>query len=173
MTWRFKLLALAALAHLILVASSAAHLRLATPRTAAARTIAAYGALSGSDNTFGFFAPHVAPEFHLQFTITSADGRVWEEPANRGVTREASLRFDSMTSLFAFDDLQPRIAASWAAALFGRYPDATRVEMLVEAEDMPTMESFRDGNRPEWDTIYTGDFSRRIESPDKMANSDR
>ncbi len=163
MTWRFKLLALAAAAHLILVASSAAHFRLIEPRTTAGRAIAAYGALSGSDNSFGFFAPHVAPEFHLQFTITGADGRTWEEPANRGLTREASLRFDSMTSLFVYEHLQTRVASSWAAALFGRYPEATRVEMKLEAQDMPTMEAFRDGNRAEWETVYEGDFSRRSE----------
>ena len=60
-----------------------------------------YGLLSGSDNSYAFFAPGVAPEFRVTFTLTDADGNTWEESGNQGATREAELRYDSMTSIAA------------------------------------------------------------------------
>jgi hypothetical protein len=160
MSLRFGLLTAFAAFHLVLVACGAAHIRLFSPRTPVGHTVDAYAALSGADNTFGFFAPGVAPRFTVQFTLTDDAGRSWDEQAEQGVTREANLRFDSMASMFTFKGLRGKVGASWAAALFGRYPHVRQVEILAEAEVMPTMEAYRDGLRPESETVYNATFTR-------------
>jgi hypothetical protein len=160
MTLRFAFLTALAAFHLVLVAGGAAHIRLFSPRTAVGTTVTAYSALSGADNSFGFFAPGVAPQFQVHFTLTDDAGKTWEESGEQGTTREANLRFDSTASMFAYKKLRGEVAKSWAAALFGRYPHVRQVEVLAEAEDMPTMEGYREGCRPEWDTVYTASFTR-------------
>lgn len=157
---RYAFFAIAAVAHLVLVGASAAHIRLFSPDSPLDTAVGHYGSLSGSDNSYAFFAPGVAPQFRVTFTLTDAQGNTWEESGNQGATREAELRYDSMTSMFMFKPLRPRIAASWAAAMFGRYPNAEKVEVAVEAEDMPTMEAYRDGYRPEWAPVYGTAFTR-------------
>ena len=157
---RFACVTALAACHLILVAASAAHFPLYSHRTAVGHAIDGVKAFSGADNTFAFFAPGVAPEFSVQFTLTDDTGKTWQETAEQGATREANLRFDSMASMFTYHGLRRHIAASWAAALFGRYPHVRQVEILAEAQDMPTMEAFRDDYRPEWETVYYTDLSR-------------
>ncbi len=159
MNVRLAFFAVAAGAHLLLVAASAAHVQVAPPGTAGL-VLDGYGALSGSDNTYSFFAPGVAPQFRVTFTLTDADGHSWEETPDVGATREANLRFDSMTGMFTYPKLRKGVAASWSAALFGKHPKAEHVEIAVEAQDMPTMESYRDGYRPEWEPVYWVAFSR-------------
>jgi hypothetical protein len=160
MKLRYAFFTVAAIFHLILVASSAAHVRLFSPDSPIDTAVDHYGSLSGSDNSYAFFAPGVAPEFRVTFTLTDSDGNTWEESGNQGATREAELRYDSMTSMFTFRKLRGRIAASWAATMFGKHPNAERVEVAVEAQDMPTMEAYRDGYRPEWSPVYTTAFTR-------------
>jgi hypothetical protein len=160
MTLRFALLTAAAAFHLVLVACGAAHIRLFSPRTPVGHTIDTYATLAGADNSFGFFAPGVAPRFTVQFTLTDDAGRTWEETAEQGSTHEANLRYGSMTSMFSFERLRGKVAASWAAALFGRYPRVQQVEVLAEAEVTPPMVAYRDGFRPERETVYSATFTR-------------
>jgi hypothetical protein len=160
MNLRFAILTVLAAFHLLLVFCGAAHIRLISTRTPVGHAIEGCAALSGADNSFGFFAPAVAPQFSVQFTLTDDSGKTWEETAEQGTTREANLRFDSMASMFTYKKLRGKVAASWAAALFGKYPHVRQIEILAEAEDMPTMEGYRDDFRPEWETVYTATFTR-------------
>jgi hypothetical protein len=160
MTLRFALLTAAAAFHLVLVATSAAHIRLVSPRIPAGRAVEAYATLSGANNSFAFFAPAVAPQFTATFTLTDDTGRTWVETGDQGATHEADLRFQGVTSMFVYERFQERVGASWAAALFGKYPQLRQVEILVEAENMPTMKHYIQGARPVWDTVYSGTFVR-------------
>ena len=160
MTFRFALLTAAATFHLVLVATSAAHIRLFSPRLPAGRAVEAYATLAGANNSFAFFAPAVAPQFTAQFTLTDDTGRTWVETGDQGATHEANLRFQGVTSMFVYERFSERVGASWAAALFGRYPHVRQIEILVEAENMPTMKHYVEGMRPDWDTIYSGTFVR-------------
>ena len=165
MKTRFKIFAVLAGIHLVLVAASAAHLQIVTPEDPIGRGVLAYESFSGADNTFAFFAPSVAPQFRATFTLTDAGGKSWEEAPEQGATREANLRFDSVTNMFSYPHLSRRIAASMAASLFGRRSDAAECEVFVELQDTPTMEAYRDGVRPEWQPVYLRSFYRDTQAP--------
>jgi hypothetical protein len=160
MTLRFALLTAAAAFHLVLVASAASHIRLFSPRIPAGRAIENYATLAGANNGFAFFAPAVAPQFTVTFTLTDDQGQTWVENGDQGATHEANLRYQGVTSMFVYERFQERVGASWAAALFGKYPHVRQVEILVEAENMPTMKHYVQGARPVWDTVYSGSFVR-------------
>ena len=63
MTARHAAVAVLAAAHLTLVVCGAARLR--PPHGPAGSAVRFYGALSGSDNGFGFFAPGVASQVRM------------------------------------------------------------------------------------------------------------
>jgi hypothetical protein len=160
MSLRFAFLTALAAFHLVLVASSAAHIRLFSPRNEVGRAVTSYTALSAADATFSFFAPAVAPQFQSHFALTDDTGRTWEESGEQGATHEANLRFDGVTGMFAYARFRDQVGASWAAAFFGRYPNLRKVEILAEAENIPTMPHFLEGAEAQWDTVYTGTFTR-------------
>src|SRR5262249_42632119 len=112
-----------------------------------------YGALSGVDNTYGFFAPDVGSQVRAAFILTDAHGRSWNESLEHGPTRECNLRLsgivDSMFALSIEDDDQ---IDCWAAAMFGRHPTAETCTIRLQAFNVPTMAEYRAGKRPEWIT---------------------
>jgi hypothetical protein len=163
MSLRFAFLTVLAAFHLVLVASSAAHIRPFTQSNELGRVVTSYAALSSADATFSFFAPAVAPQFQSHFALTDDTGRTWEETGDQGATHEANLRFDGVTGMFAYERFRDQVGASWAAAYFGRYPNLRKVEILAEAENIPTMPHFLDGAESRWDTIYTATFTRDSE----------
>ncbi len=167
MSLKFSLLTALAAFHLVLVAASAAHVRLFSFRTSAGRAGITYAALSGADASFSFFAPAVAPQFQSHFALTDDTGKTWEESGDQGTTHEANLRFDGVTGMFVYERFRDQIGRSWAAALFGKYPHVRQIDILAEAENMPTMPHWLDGARPQWDTVYTGTFTRDDGSGDE------
>src|SRR3954471_24558921 len=77
MTRRHALATLAAACHLILVVCGASSLVFSSPPSEddfARQTVRLYGALSGSDNGYGFFAPGVGPQVRATFTLRDASG---------------------------------------------------------------------------------------------------
>jgi hypothetical protein len=55
------------------------------------------------------------------------------------------------------------MAASWAGMMFGRHPQAVEVVVRVELCTLPTLEQYRAGQQPSWDTIYEATFGREDE----------
>src|SRR3981081_4453496 len=147
MSLRFAFLTALAAFHLVLVASSAAHIRLFSPRNQVGRAVTSYAAFSGADASFSFFAPAVAPQFQAHFALTDDTGRTWEESGEQGATHEANLRFDGVTGMFAYARFRDQVGASWAA-------------VLAEAENIPTMPHCLEGAEAQWDVVYTGTFTR-------------
>ena len=160
MSLKFAFLTALAAFHLVLVASSAAHFHPFSPHNEVGQAVTSYAAFAGADATFSFFAPAVAPQFQAHFALTDDTGRTWEESGDQGATHEANLRFDGVTGMFAYGRFRDQVGASWAAAFFGRYPNLRKVEILAEAENIPTMPHFLDGAESRWDTIYTATFTR-------------
>lgn len=166
MKTRTTFLILLALMHLVLVVCGAARFKLASGQSLAGFLLGHYGTLSGSDTTYGFFAPNVAPQITATFTLSDKNARTWVvSPEDLGVTSEADLRFESSINMTTFEQFRESIPASWAAALLGRYPEAVKVEVLVQSQLLPTMEYFRAGYKPRWEVVFRGSFSRREARP--------
>src|SRR5262249_50739225 len=146
--------------HLLLVVCGAAGLSLLPDGTGPGKALRWYGAMSGSDNGYGFFAPGVASQFRATFTLSDGAGRGWTDTLEGEPNPEVTLRIRSIVGLFAEGGLGPALAASWAAKLFGRHPDARHLLVRVEAYDLPTMAEYRDGERPRWQPIYEATFAR-------------
>jgi hypothetical protein len=125
--------------------------------------IARYGALSGTDSAYGFFAPSVGTQLQVTFELTDAAGKTTTDILTTGVSKEADLRIGDMVAIFWMDDqdLKRSIAASWAGRMLARHPDAVRVVVHLDAYDLPTMAGYREGKRPEWGPYYEAEFVRR------------
>lgn len=129
----------------------------------AGRAVRWYGAMSGADAGYSYFAPHVGSELRIRFVLSDAHGRQWEDRLTADHNQEVRLRVGSMTGLFPADPeaevFRHDLAASWAATMFGRHPTAERVIVEVDVHDVPSMADYRAGYRPEWVTVYAATFS--------------
>jgi hypothetical protein len=164
---------LAALAaHLTLVVWGAGNMP-SLPDGPVAQALRWYSALSGADGSFGFFSPGVPPQYRAQFTLVGKDGRTWTDTLERGGSHEARLRLSGIADkLFPLDpeerppDFQRTLTASWAAALFARHPEASRVVVRVEAYEVPSLADYQGGARLDWETIYEVTFTRTGADPE-------
>jgi hypothetical protein len=157
---RLRILAIVlAAVHLVLVVCGAVHFRL-VPLQWGGIVQHTYGALSGSDSGFGFFAPGVASALRATFTMTDDEGRTWTDVLEHGNNREARLRLGTVVSNFAEESMRRDVAASCAATPFGRHPTARQVVVRVEVYELPPMDAYRDGARPEWVPVYEVTVSR-------------
>jgi hypothetical protein len=156
MTARHAFLTTVAAAHLILVICGAAGF------LSEERALGWYGEVSGAGNEYGFFAPGVGASYQATFTMTDEDGRTWTDDLDRGDTHEVMLRYNNGFS--ALDGLGSDLAASWAATMFGRHPQAQQVTVQFQEYDPPSMEEYRAGNRAEWKTFYQGTFVRESQA---------
>jgi hypothetical protein len=125
--------------------------------------ISQYGALSGTDSAYGFFAPSVGTQLQVTFVLTDAAGKITTDVLTTGVSKEADLRIGDMVAIFWMDDqnLQRSLVGSWAGRMLARHPEATRVAVNLDAYDLPTMAEYREGKRPEWSPYYEAEFVRR------------
>jgi hypothetical protein len=118
-----------------------------------------YGAMTGADSGYGFFAPGVGPQAQATFTLHDAAGHSWTDTID-GDNQEVRLRLGSMLTNSEVESLRPGLTASWAAVMFGRHPEATRVIVRVQLYDTPTMADFRAGATPAWQTVFEASFTR-------------
>ncbi|MGK4002627.1 hypothetical protein WMF31_08390 [Sorangium sp. So ce1036] len=121
------------------------------------RAVAYYGALSGADSGYNFFAPEVNALPWATFQIADAGGTARAEVLESGANHEADLRVRSIISLFLLADheaLRRSLVASWAGKMFARHPGAESVVVRLEICDLPSMQGYRDGARPSWDLLY-------------------
>jgi hypothetical protein len=164
MNTRQLLAAVVAGIHLMLVIGGAANISLPRWTGVAGRCIRWYGAVSGADSGYGFFAPGVASETRATITLTDGKGRTWTEAFEAGGNQEVQLRLGSMVSTAASPGVRRKLAASWAGKFFAIHPEVESVLVRVEYYDLPQMDEYRDGERPEWVTEYEVEFFRN-ESP--------
>lgn len=131
----------------------------------APRLLALYGALSGTDSSYGFFAPEVGTQLRVTFELTCADGTKRTDILTTGASHEADLRIGDMVAIFwmADENLQRGLAGSWAGRMLARHPDATRVLVHLDAYELPTMAEYKRGERPDWSLYYEAEFVRRAQ----------
>lgn len=156
--------ALAAL-HGIVVVLGAANLRV-QERGAIGELVTWYGALTGAERGFGFFAPQVNTQARASFTIVDKDGHSFERSLEEGSSAESTLRINNLGSRFwqILDkgslDLRHSMAASWAGKMFARYPQAKQVTVHFEVFQLYSMAEYRAGRIPHWTRLYDAVFSR-------------
>jgi hypothetical protein len=168
MSTRQILAAAAAGIHLILVMGGAANISLPRWSGVAGSGIRWYAALSGADSGYGFFAPGVASETRATFTLTDGAGRTWTEEFNANGNQEVQLRLGSMVSTAASPGIRRKLAASWAGKFFAIHPEVESVLVQVEYYDLPPMDEYQDGERPEWVTEYEVEFFRNEATPHEV-----
>lgn len=161
------LAAFAGAVHVAIVASGAAGIRFAHS-TLPGTLLEIYGAYSGADNSYGFFAPGVAAEWRAAFDLYDPATNRWTTRLRTPGNREVALLDSTINGHFARDDLRESLAASWAAAAMAEAPSAAAIVVRAEAFLVPTMEDYRDGARGRWQTMAafaftTGDRVRSAE----------
>jgi hypothetical protein len=159
MVRRQRFLVLLAGAHLVLVVCGATGL-FPGARTWPGRALAAYGALSGADNSYGFFAPGVAPQRRARFVLTDRSGHSWTEHLTGSARSEASLRVGSIFDTAADPQWREEMTTFWVARLFARHRSAQSITALLEVEILPSMEEHREGRRPCWRVEFQATFER-------------
>jgi len=123
-----------------------------------------YSALSGAGSGYSFYAPSVRPAPHATFTVIDRDGRSVVDTLQTGVTREADLRMQDLIDVAyhrrADRAVRHQLAASWAAEMFTRHPDAERVQVEVGHRRMPPMAALRAGATPGWRSVFRAQVVR-------------
>src|SRR5262245_11837514 len=151
MTLRHAILVFLAAAHLTYAGFAAFSWPLLPSQPQLNRAVRLYGAVSGSENRFGFFAPDVGWLVRAKFQLTDKTGRTWTDTLERGPNRECNLRLmgivDTMFALEIEDEVQVQ---SWAAAMLGRHPAAETCTVMIETYQTPRMPEYRMGQRPKW-----------------------
>lgn len=150
--------------HLAIAAAGAAGLPLLPIESSAGNGLAAIREASGSDNSYGFFAPAVASSKRVRLMVTDARGRTAESPLDSvRATQEVVLRLGTILdhANAADEKLRRALLASFAAHAFGTNPDAVRVHVVIESYRIPTMAETRAGEKPAWAALFEADFVRK------------
>jgi hypothetical protein len=160
---RLKIWGIIAGLHILVTAFGATMIQL--PRdNVLIRALYFYGRLSGAAQGFNYFAPEIGSELRAHFQIIKADGTSLDDTFGGTASREAQLRFNNVVGEIAqaIDSEKDRkaLAAAWAAKMFNRYPDAKKVNVIIESYKLPSMEGYREGHSTGWLLFYKGIFVR-------------
>ncbi|MCY0992968.1 hypothetical protein OV203_37855 [Nannocystis sp. ILAH1] len=170
MTLRRRLLLLAAVAaHLVLVALGGLGF---CPCGAGplGPLLIAYGALTGANNGYGFYAPSVGDPPTLTLTLVDDAGRTAVDRLVPKITREADIRVEDLIEVFhdrrSDDAVRGRLAASWAATLFARHPEARSVTVDMGFHRVPSLVKAARGARARWRSVYRARVVRPAHATD-------
>ena len=149
--------------HLALVIAGAAHLT-AHVHPPVASGLRFYDAVSGAGDSYSFFAPAVGPELRARFVLTTPQGTRSEEVLGTGKSREVGFRLGTLAGtvyvLARRTDLRRAFLGALAANRFGAHPEASLVQVSIDAWEMPTMAEYRIGVRPRWRSLEEATFVR-------------
>jgi len=144
----------AALLHLLLVLCAVLHVR--PPGV----PLQFYGQWSGASNPFNFFAPVITPSVQVSFEMALDSGELVREEM-RTSDDVMNVRTYCLALNFHLMGSQDDVARAWAAKMFGRHPTARSVTLRMEEFRLPSMEQYREGQRPRWAERYQASFERR------------
>ena len=133
------------------------------------RVLDEYGAVSGANSGYGFFAPGVSFQLGARFDVVDRDGVITHASLATGTSHEADIRVGNIIDQFGSvgDDeedeegavrVRRALAASLAGKMFGRHPEAAAVVVRLETFEPVSMEAWRGGERPRWNPLYTAKF---------------
>jgi hypothetical protein len=181
---KHKLMMLFAMIHLGLAALGAAAVPLGSPDNVP--LVEWYRHFTGTDNSFRFFAPGVAPQERVIFELTDSAGASWTDTLRIGPNHEANMCFETVPVVLAAADDQTawNMLHSMSETMLKRHPTAVRVNVRVEtfaavwatnesakpAIDFPRMTEYQRGKRPEWLLVYEVQFPPE---PDSIASDDK
>ena len=122
-----------------------------------------YGELTGSGQSYGFFAPGVWGQIRASFDVIDKNDHSTPVSLDTGLSREAGLRVGNIINEFTEQaedlvKLQRSLSSSLAGTVFGRYPEATKVVVRLEEFLPVSMQEFRAGSRAHWKPIYTATY---------------
>jgi hypothetical protein len=127
-----------------------------------------YTALSGSGDSYSFFAPTVGPQVRARFVLSFPEGGSREETLETGKSREVGFRLGNIAGTVYIAakriDLQRAFLAALAAHRFGAHPEASVVIVRIEEWEMPSMTEYRLGSRPQWRVLNEATFTRNKRS---------
>jgi hypothetical protein len=155
---KFPVIAVVAAAHLGVVICGAARLRFDGPSNLDA-ALGVYGAYSGANNSYGFFAPGVAAQWRASFDFYDRANKTWTTRTRVAPNLELAVLDSTITGLFSHEKLRQALAASWAGMALAETPGAAVVVVRAEAFIVPTMEQYRRGVRGEWRSLAAYAFT--------------
>ncbi|NRD55197.1 MULTISPECIES: hypothetical protein [Corallococcus] len=134
------------------------------------RGVRTYQSLSGVISDYRFFAPAVASDSRTGFFVEQSDGSSLFEPLTSDEV-EVARRYRCIVAsgLRANRKTQDVLAQSWAAVMLGVHPEASQVTVVTQSYQLPSMEAWAAGKRPEWAIHYTGTFGR-LDAPKSEAS---
>lgn len=144
-----------AVIHLSLVAYGASSLHLFPRGGIVYKAIQTYGNLSGSNSTYGYFAPSVLPSVRMQVTVSGGPDKpyTYKLRSNKVKTHEILYTFNEAYG-------NPNFTIPFAQRMFANHPERTNLDVRFDIYQVPTMEEYRAGARPRWETVYDESFSR-------------
>ncbi|WP_437680784.1 hypothetical protein [Sorangium sp. So ce131] len=131
-----------------------------------ADAIAGYGALSGADSGYSFFAPDFGSPPMATFEVVDATGAVIIDHLESGANTEADLRTGNVVGKFQLEEdqaLKRSIAASWAGKMFARHPGARSVVVRVDECDVAPIHVYRQGDGLRCELHYQAKFVPRAQ----------
>lgn len=152
--------------HLILVTFGAADVEF-SDKYWWARAINYYGEISGSTFGYGFFAPGVSSQIRAVFDVVESDSSRRTRQLKENSNREVDLRIGDIIEQFVGEDredpmgFQRALSASLSGAVFAEHPGAKSVTIRLEKFEPISMEEFRSGRRPSWESLYSAEFINR------------
>jgi hypothetical protein len=113
------------------------------------RPLKLYGAYTGAQTHFNFFAPAVSTQARAQFILVNADGTTTRDELLTG-NAEANQRLAMMFTFYGVAEARPFLARAWAVHMLERHPQAQSVEVRVEILDIPTLAELKAGKSSRW-----------------------
>lgn len=127
-----------------------------------------YRALSGIDSQYSYYAPSVRAPLRAEFTVLDDAGGEVVDTLETGVTREADIRVEDLVQMFnhgrADDAVRRQLAASWAAAILARHPEARAVRVEVSQRQLPDMAALQAGAAPRSRSVFRAQLARALAS---------
>jgi hypothetical protein len=121
--------------------------------------VAFYGAWTGTATSYSFFAPGVASEIRVRYTVLLADGSSQEGIVGT-TNREMNLRLMTLFGIAPMPEAERVVSRSIAARLFGGYPSARAITIFFDVYDLPSLNQVKTGFRPTWKQIHSAEFLR-------------
>jgi hypothetical protein len=128
------------------------------------RALDYYGELSGSGQTYGFFAPGIYTQLRAVFEVTDKSGQTRQVNLAVGENHEADLRVGNIIDQFSYEvedpvEFQRSLSSSLAGTIFGRYPESRTVAVKLEEFHPVSMSEYRSGVRSRWESVYQAKYA--------------